>query len=117
MASNNTIQLIVTAKDEATNALSHMSADFSRAMNTASLAIAGVGAGLTAYAKDATDFTTHLVGESKAIARQTGETVEASSRLLYVFQHLGLSAEDASTEFNFFSKQVEATRKAVADHA
>ena len=87
--------------------------DFANVSKKASLVLAGVGVGLTAYAKSATDYTVGLVKSSKELSRQTGASVEDSSRLLYAVQRLGISADQASTVFGIFSKQIRDSQNAV----
>lgn len=86
--------------------------DFADGSKKAALVFAGVGAGLTLYAKSATDYTVQLVRDSKELSRQTGTTVEDSSRLLYVTQRLGLSADQTSTTFGIFSKSIREAQNA-----
>ncbi len=74
-------------------------------------ALITVGAGLTVYAKQATDFTTDYVSNSKRLSREIGTSVEEASRLTYAFSRLGLSTDDVSTSFGIFSKKITAATK------
>lgn len=77
-------------------------------LNTAAVGLAAVGAGLTLYAKNATDFTVEAVGNAKALARTIGTTTEEASRLTAAFTRMGISAEDTTQMFGIFSKQIVA---------
>jgi hypothetical protein len=66
----------------------------------------GVGVGLTAYAKSATDFTVEYVKNSKTLAREIGSSVQEASRLTYAFSRMGLSGQDASTSLGILSKKI-----------
>lgn len=86
-------------------------------LTKASLALGAIGVGLTAYAKKSTDFTQDLVSNAKALQRQTGESINTSSKLLYVIQRMGGSADQAGSQFNFLVKQIQATRDQSSDAA
>jgi len=81
--------------------------EFASDMKKGALVLAGAGAALTAYAKSATDFTVDAVRDVKKLARETGETEEETSRLLYVTKRLGLEAGDASAVFGVFAKKIQ----------
>lgn len=72
----------------------------------AGAAMAAVGGGLMVFEKQSTDFTVDYVKNAKAIARETGMTIEQASGLNAAFEHMGLSAEQAGTVFGIFSKQI-----------
>lgn len=72
----------------------------------AALAMGAAGAGLLVFSKDATNFTEDYVKSAKALSRETGATIEDSSRLLAVTDKLGLSADQVSTYFGIFSKKI-----------
>lgn len=78
-------------------------------MNTAAAGLAVVGAGLSIYAKNATDFTIETVKGAKTLATTIGTTVTESSRLVAAFGRMGVSAQDASQMFGVFSKQIVAS--------
>lgn len=80
----------------------------------ASKVLAGVGAGLTLFAKNATDFTTQSVKDSKALGQQIGVTTTEASRLVAAFGRMGIEATSASQMFGIFSKKiVESTANSV----
>lgn len=85
---------------------------FASGAKKTAIVLGGIGVGLTAFAKSATDYTVNLVKESKTLSRQTGMNIEDSSRLLYATQRFGLSAEQATQMFGFLSKQISETAKA-----
>jgi hypothetical protein len=79
-------------------------------------ALITVGAGLTLYAKQATDFTTEYVGNAKRLAREIGTNVTEASRLTYAFTRLGLSTDDVSGSFGIFSRKISDATKSGADN-
>jgi phage-related protein/uncharacterized membrane-anchored protein YhcB (DUF1043 family) len=79
-------------------------------------ALVTVGAGLTAYAKSANDFTVDYVKNAKQISRETGASVEEASRLTYALGRVGISTEDASAVFGIFSKKIAAATKDSEDN-
>ncbi len=81
--------------------------DFADTSKKTALVFGAIGAGLMLYAKNATDYTVELTRNSKELSRNTGQTIEDSSRLLYVTQRLGLSADQTSTTFGIFSKKIK----------
>lgn len=85
---------------------------FSSGAKKAAVALGVMGVGLTAYAKSATDYTVEQVKNAKDLSRQTGMTVEDASRLEYAAQRLGIGADQASTAFGIFSKQIQKTTEA-----
>lgn len=82
--------------------------DAGKTLEKVGLAIGAVGVGITAYAKNATDYTVDLVKSSKQLSRETGTSIENASQLVYVAQRMGISADQASTTFGVFSKQITA---------
>lgn len=76
------------------------------AFRDASKVLAGVGAGLTLFAKNATDFTTDSVKSSKMLATQIGTTTTEASRLVAAFGRMGLEADATSQMFGIFSKKI-----------
>jgi hypothetical protein len=105
---------------EGTKQASSTLENFGAGAKRASVTLGAVGVGLTAYAKTATDYTVNLVKSSKELSRQTGLSVEDSSRLVYVAQRMGVSADQASTVFGTFSKQIskaaDESKKAGHEH-
>lgn len=75
-------------------------------MKEAAKGLAVAGAGLTLYAKDATDFTVGLVKSSTALGRQLGITTTEASRLVAATNRLGISAEDAAQMYGIFQKNI-----------
>lgn len=91
--------------------------DWSDKLTKAGLAIGAVGVGLTAYSKSATNSYTDYVKSVNGIARITGEAVDQTSRLQYVFSRAGIDAGNSATVFGTFSKQIQKTNDANADAA
>lgn len=90
---------------------------FADKLQKASLALAGVGIGLTAYSKSATNSYIDYVKQTSSIARVTGDTVTETSRLQAVFERSGVQADQTSQVFGAFSKQISATNDAAKDAA
>lgn len=90
---------------------------FGEKLQKAGLAIGAVGAGLTAYSKSATDSTVAYVKSVMSISRVTGDSVEQTSRLQYVFQRSGIAAGQASQVFGVFSKNITSTNESLRDSA
>lgn len=117
---NNTISILVKAKDEASSSLkgvkssldstSKAAEDSSRQLKVAGAAIAAVGVGITAFAKNSTDYTVQYLKGASQIARVTGESITESSRLSFALQQSGVSAEAAAGIFGIFSKQIVKAR-------
>jgi phage-related protein len=78
-------------------------------LNTAAVGLAVVGAGLTVYAKKATDYTVDAIKSAKALGVTIGTTTTEASRLVAAVGRLGISAEDATQMFGIFSKQIVAS--------
>ncbi|MGJ5804357.1 hypothetical protein ACSCB1_35410 [Streptomyces europaeiscabiei] len=118
---SNLIQIVVQAKDEVSSGVQDMadtvskSADsmakkVSSGLTVASVAAAGVAAGLGAYEKNAIGFAQTLVTNSKNLSRQTGDTVEQSSRLLYAFGKAGIGADGLSVSVNQLTRRIADNR-------
>lgn len=113
-----TVSILVQARDQASATVGKLSKNISAdigamgkqvkdALNGASVALTGIGVGLTAYSKQSLDYAMELNGQVKALARQTGLTVTEGSRLTYAIQRMGVGAEGASQIFNVFAKNIE----------
>lgn len=111
MANNVNINAVITAEDRASKTLKSFSAATESSMKKIGAVMAVVGAGLTLFAKSATDFTRDLVKDTKVLQRETGATAQEASGLIYVMNRMGLSAEDASKNFGLFSKQIVETAR------
>ena len=83
-----------------------------RNLNVAAAAIGATGVAITAYAKNATEYTVQAAMDTKKMTRETGIATEESSRLLYVTGRLGMDAATTSKNFGIFSKQITATVQA-----
>lgn len=81
----------------------------SAGLRTAAKDLAAVGVGLTAYAKNAVDFTENFVKSSKALGTQIGVSTTEASRLTAAFQRMGIEGEQAQQMFGIFSKQISAS--------
>lgn len=97
--------------DDATKKVGDTMSDFGK---KAAVGFAAVGAGLTLLSKNATDFTVDFVKDAKGLARTIGTTTEEASRLTAAFGRMGISAQDASTMFGIFSKNVVKSTEDVA---
>lgn len=113
----NTISILLKAKDEASAIINKMGEEFSSTLKRSTLAVGGVGLALSAYEKSSVDMAKNLVGSSKAIARQTGETVEQSSRLLYVFGRVGVEADQMQVAFRTLSQRIDDARNSSSANA
>lgn len=94
--------------DEAAKRSEKVSATFTKV----GIAVAGVGVGITAYAKSANDYAVGLAADTKRLSRETGLASEEASRLLYVTKRLGIDADQTSTSFGIFSKQIAGNKDA-----
>lgn len=81
----------------------------------AGLGIAAIGAGVTVFAKKATDYLVDTVKETKRLSRETGLATDESSRLLYATKRMGLSAEQTSQMFGVFAKNIKASNQESAE--
>lgn len=94
-----------TAKD-----VNDKSADMSKQwgdnMKKIGAATAVVGAGLTLYAKSATDYAVGYVKDAKSISRITGENVTTASELIAVGKRLGISSDQLGVTFGVLSKKI-----------
>src|SRR4051812_16237413 len=71
--------------------------------------LAVVSAGLTVFAKNATDFTVQFVKSSVALAREIGTTTIEASRLTAAFGRMGLDADATQQMFGIFAKKIQAS--------
>lgn len=94
------------AKGATSNAIGDMTNNFQDGMKKISIATGAVAVGITAFAKSSTDYLENLTVSSKALAMQTGMTIEQSSTMIAVFGRLGISADQTATVFRTFSKQI-----------
>jgi len=108
------LELVIRAKDLASKEIKGLgdttddtAKKVQAGMRKTGLAMAAVGAGLTVYAKKATDFTVQLVGDTRKLARETGATEKEASQLLYVTKRMGISADQTSASFGIFSKNIQ----------
>lgn len=113
MASTANIRAVITADDRASAVVKKFGSnvedankDVRAVANKAAIALGAVGAGMTLLAKNATEFTVGYVRDAKMIARETGSTVSEASRLIFVTQRMGVTAEEASRSFGIFSKNI-----------
>ena len=91
--------------------------DLSDKLTAAGVAIGAIGAGLTIYAKKATDGYVDYVKQTNTIARITGDTVENTSALQAVLGQTGVDAGTSGTIFTKLSKQINATNDATGEAA
>ena len=100
---------------EATKGTSGEFGNFRQAVGAVGVAVGAAGAGITMYAKHATDATVDWAKSVMQLSRETGTSTEKSSELIFVAQRMGISADEASKMFGVLSKQIIATRDAAAD--
>lgn len=82
---------------------------FQKGAKVAAVGLGVVGAGLTLYAKNATDYTVGLLKSSKALGSQIGVSTTEASRLVAAVGRMGVEADNASQMFGIFSKQIVAS--------
>lgn len=85
-------------------------------LKTASKGLAVAGAGLTLYAKSATDFTVDLVKSSTKLGRELGTSTEEASRLVSALGRMGITTEQASASFGIFAKNIKEATDGSADN-
>lgn len=74
--------------------------------NKIAVAVTAVGAGITVFAKSATDYTVGLARDTKKLSRETGLAYEQASQLAYVTKRMGIDADQSSKSFGIFSKKI-----------
>lgn len=79
---------------------------FAGAAKKVGIALGAAGVAVTAFSKKATDTTAAFTMSAIKLSRETGVTVTEASRLNFVAQRMGMSADSASTSFGIFSKQI-----------
>jgi len=97
------------AGNKAKDAGDNLGEAFAGGAKIAGVALLGLGAGVTLFAKQSTDFARDYVLGSKKIARETGISVESASLLVTAVARAGVSADDASLLFGRFSRQIRET--------
>lgn len=113
MASNQVdVKAVITAEDKASGVVDNFANSTQKATTRIAAAMTVAGAGLTLYAKSATDYTVELTKNTKQLSRETGLTAESASALLYVTQRMGVTADQASQSFGIFSKKIAETASA-----
>lgn len=85
-------------------------------LKVAAVALTAVGVGLTAYAKNATDYTEQLVKDSTMLGRQLGITTIQASQLTAALGRMGISSQDASAMFGIFEKNIQNSTNASVDN-
>jgi phage-related protein len=112
MASAAQLAIIIAAKDSASGVLKNVG-DASHGLNTKLLALAGAAGGVVAAF---VSFKTLSAGIGVAqelgaavgkLKRETGETAEEASKLIYAFKHYGLSSDDASRSLGILAKKLK----------
>lgn len=94
--------------EEAKTSSKSFGENFKDTANKVAIGLGAVGAGMTLFAKNATDFTVDYVKNSKALAREIGTTTAEASRLTFALGRMGITADQASTVFGIFSKKIQA---------
>lgn len=114
LAASDNYEVLINTKadssgvDNITKKFGDMADGFSGGMKKVAVGLAVVGAGLTAYAKNATDFTENYVKTAKNLGRQIGTTTEEASRLTAAFSRMGLESDQVQGMFGIFSKKIVA---------
>lgn len=121
------LNITVGARDEASEKLKGVAQSVGKVgeasegikdkIQQAGLAIATIGAGLTAYSKSAADSTVDYVRGVKTLSTQTGMAVDATSRLVYAFKRSGISTDEAQSSLGAFSKQIKNNNEQAAEAA
>ena len=127
MENDLTVKVQTKGAEEAADKIKNVSArikdstettsDFSDKLSKAAVALAGIGVGLTAMSKGATDSTVDYVKSVKSLSRVIGDSVEDTSRLQYALQRSGLAADQAGQIFGIFSKKIQDANSSSADAA
>lgn len=99
-----------------TEKVSAAGAKIQDSLKVAAVALTAVGVGLTAYAKNATDYTTQLVKDSTALGRQLGVTTTQASQLTAALGRMGIDADSASQMFGIFEKNIVTSAAATVDN-
>jgi len=112
MASNAELSILVALKDQASAGLKGISKEsggLGSALKTLAVAaVAAVGAFATFKTLESIVSTTQDLGASvNKLKREIGGTAEDSSKLLFAFQHLGLSGDDASASLGILAKKLK----------
>lgn len=123
----NILGITVAAKDQASSQLNGVnkalggiattSQSMSKVVTGVGIAIAGVGAGLTALSKNATNSVVDYTKSVISLDKQTGLASDDASRLLFAFEHFGVSAGETSTTLGLFAKQITAASDKSTDLA
>lgn len=87
-----------------------------KGLNVAAVGLGVVGAGLTLYAKNASDYVTQLYSDSKSLGTTIGVSTTEASRLTAALGRMGISAQDASSMFGIFEKKIEASTSSNTDN-
>jgi hypothetical protein len=109
------IEAIGNATDEAGGRFTEFAKKSEAGFKKVSVVTGVLAAGVTLYAKNATDYVVSLVKDTSILARQTGMTTESTSLLLAVTKKMGLTTQDTSAAFGVLSKQIVATNDATGD--
>lgn len=119
------LNITVGAKDEASDKLKEVSKnvrdiggvgdDVREKLQKAGVAIGLIGAGLTAYSKNAVDDTVEYVKSVKILSAQTGMAVDTASKFQYALSRSGVG--DATSQLGFFSKKIAEANDNAAEMA
>jgi light-regulated signal transduction histidine kinase (bacteriophytochrome) len=103
---NKNLNSITKTAEDTSKKSDDVASNWKSNMNKVAVATAAVGAGLTLYAKNATDYAVNYVKNARSIARITGDSTEETSRLLAVTNRLGLDTGKVGSIFGIFSKKI-----------
>lgn len=112
MGATSELAILIALKDQASAGLKNISKEGSGLGNAmkalAVTAVAAVGAFASFKTLESVVSTTQDLGAAvNKLKRETGGTAEESSKLLFAFQHLGLSGDDASTSLGILAKKLK----------
>ena len=93
--------------DKAVGKISNTAENVQERLKKASVAIAAIGVGLTAYSKAATNGTLEYVRGVKTLSTETGMATDQTIRLIYAFERYGVTIGMAQQTLSTFSKQIQ----------
>lgn len=103
------LNLTITATDKTSGALGKVNEkleDTGKLTKAFAIGLGAVGVGLTVFSKQATDATLQWAGGVNKLARETGESTDQTSKLIFAAKRMGLTAEEASGVFGILSKKI-----------
>lgn len=121
------LDLLIRAKDMASGPLKNVAGSIDKADKSTSnwqssltkigIGMTAVGAGLTLFAKKATDTTIEFATGAVKMSREIGVSVTEASRLQFAAKYMGLSTQQASLAFGNLSKQIALANDRTGQHS